>query len=102
MHELERSAYKLEIASDEKISHYACDRNQPTEALNQQQQTQLLMTALRSLPLKDRSALAFAYFQDLDLASIARIEGCTANAIKVRLHRAKQQLRQLLEEQYEQ
>ncbi|MCK5831112.1 MAG: sigma-70 family RNA polymerase sigma factor [Methylococcales bacterium] len=98
LHELERSANKLENNDDEIILDYACQRYQPFEKLTQEQQSQALMTMLQTLPLTDRSALALAYFQEFDMASIARIEGCTVSAIKVRIHRAKQKLRLLLEE----
>ena len=98
LNEFERSANKLEVASDEMLQDYVCKRNLPAEELSQKQQVQLLLAALRKLPLIDRSALALAYFQELDQATIADIEGCTVNAIKVRLHRAKQKLRQLLEQ----
>ncbi len=101
LHELERSSSRLEINEDEKILDTACKRNQPFESLTQTQQANNLMTLLKTLPPTDRSALALAYFQELDIASIARIEGCTASAIKVRIHRAKQKLRLLLEQQDE-
>jgi RNA polymerase sigma-70 factor (ECF subfamily) len=61
------------------------------------QRRERLQRALRVLSVQDRSALALAYFQELDLAAIARIEHCTVAAIKVRLHRAKQRLREQLE-----
>jgi len=38
-----------------------------------------------------------AFIDELDLAAIARIEGCSTGAAKVRLHRARQRLRQILE-----
>lgn len=75
----------------------ACEQPQPAQALSEAQQRARLQQALRALPPDDRSALALAYFKDLDMASIARIEGCTTGAVKVRLHRARQRLRQLLE-----
>lgn len=97
LHELERASNKREVASDESLPDFVCDSMQPADALNQNQQRQHLLAALYALPVTDRSALALAYFQELDLAAIARIEGCSTGAIKVRLHRAKQRLRQLLE-----
>lgn len=98
LHELERASSKREVASDETLLEFVCENKQPFDALNQNQQRQRLINALHTLPVADRSALALAYFQELDLAAIARMEGCTASAIKARLHRAKQRLRQLLEE----
>ncbi len=98
LHELERASRKREVTSDEILPDLVCESNQPSDALNESQQRQRLICALHALPVADRSALALAYFQDLDLSAIARIEGCNSGAIKVRLHRAKQRLRQLLED----
>ena len=47
--------------------------------------------------MADRSALALVYVQELALADVARIEGDSLAAIKTRLHRAKQRLRELLQ-----
>lgn len=97
VNELGRAAGKHERTADEAMPEVACSGAQPAEALADLQRRRSLHQALRSLPLADRSALALAYFRELDLASIARIEGCSMNAIKVRLHRAKARLRHLLE-----
>jgi len=96
LHELKRAANKYEVVNDEASSDAAGGHN-PSDALDHVQTRQALLDALRRLPLEDRSALALAYLQEFDLATVARIEGCRPGAIKVRLHRAKQKLRQLLE-----
>ena len=98
LHELERAYAKHELANDETLAEFAAENLPLSDALNQALLKQRLFQALHSLPVTDRSALALAYYQDLDLDAIARIEGCSSGAIKVRLHRAKQRLRQLLEE----
>jgi RNA polymerase sigma-70 factor, ECF subfamily len=67
------------------------------EALERKQQSQRLYRAIRALPFDDRSALSLAYVQELDMRSIALIENVSESAIKTRLHRAKQKLRELLE-----
>ncbi|MEQ1619760.1 MAG: sigma-70 family RNA polymerase sigma factor [Methylococcales bacterium] len=101
LHELDRASNKREVTSDEALPEFASQDKQPAEVFSQHQQRKRLFNALHNLPVADRSALALAYFQELDLAAIARVEGCSVGAIKVRLHRAKQRLRQLLEEHYE-
>ena len=101
LHELERPIYKLEITDNDILSESECKRSEPVEKLTQLQQREYLMEALQKLPLADRSVLALAYFHELDQSSIANIEGTTISAIKVRLHRAKKKLRQLLEDLYE-
>lgn len=101
LHELSRAAVKHEVATAETLPEIPCDGVEPAHALHRRQLRRRVHAALLDLPLTDRSALALAYFQELDLASIARIEDCTVGAIKLRLHRAKQRLRQLLEEHHE-
>lgn len=98
LHELERAAHQREAGPDEDAPEQACERPQPPEALAQARHRQRLHQALRQLTLADRSALALAYIHDLELAAVARIEGCSLAAIKTRLHRARDKLKQLLEE----
>lgn len=86
------SAETLEIASDAPL---------PDEQLVTQQRQQRLQAALARLSAADRSLLSSSYIDDLDLAAIARIEGCSIGAAKVRLHRARQRLRQILEADHE-
>jgi RNA polymerase sigma-70 factor (ECF subfamily) len=69
----------------------------PDEQLFTQQRKQQLHAALACLSPADRSLLAASYIDELDHAAIARIEGCSIGAAKVRLHRARQRLRQILE-----
>ena len=71
---------------------------QPPEELVIAEQKRRLHAALLKLPLAERSAVALVYVKGLELAAIARIEGCTTGAVKTRVHRAKQKLRQLLEQ----
>lgn len=78
----------LEIASDAPLP------DEQSVALQRQRQ---LHAALANLSAADRSLLSSSYIDELDLAAIARIEGCSIGAAKVRLHRARQRLRQILE-----
>ena len=87
---------KRELTTGDALPDVACDRQQPPEALEQAQRQQRVQLALRQLPAQDRSALAMTYFNELGMAEIARIEGCTIDAIKTRVSRARQRLRQLL------
>ena len=97
INELTRASSLREHAFGEAMPEAASEQGQPAQELMARQVRQQVQQALRALPHDDRSALALAYFEELDMASIARIEGCTVGAIKVRLHRAKQRLRLLLE-----
>jgi RNA polymerase sigma-70 factor (ECF subfamily) len=97
INELTRASSSHEQTFGEDMPEMACEHGQPAQEVMNRQLRLQVQQALRMLPYDDRSALALAYYEELDMASIARIEGCTVGAIKVRLHRAKQRLRQLLE-----
>jgi RNA polymerase sigma-70 factor (ECF subfamily) len=86
------SSETLEIAADAPL---------PDEQLVTLQRQQQLHAALACLSAADRSLLASSYIEELDLAAIASIEGCSMGAAKVRLHRARQRLRQILEAGHE-
>lgn len=75
----------------------AADSPLPEEQLLAQRRQQKLRAALVCLSAADRSLLAASYIDELDLATIARIECCSIGAAKVRLHRARQRLRHILE-----
>lgn len=78
----------LEIASDAPL---------PDEQLVALQRRHRLQAALGRLSAADRSLLSTSYIDELDLVAIANIEGCSVGAAKVRLHRARQRLKQILE-----
>ena len=69
----------------------------PDGLLSRAQEREALRRALGQLPVADRCVLALAYISELDVASIARIEACTAGAVKTRLHRARHRLAEILE-----
>jgi RNA polymerase sigma-70 factor (ECF subfamily) len=68
----------------------------PQEHVALAQRRNRLRAALRQLPAADRSVLALAYVEELAHADIARIEGCSAGAVKVRLHRARRKLAEIM------
>ena len=75
----------------------ACEHAGPETTLAEAQTRRRLQAALRQLPAHDRNVLALAYLKELDLAAVATIEGCSLAAVKVRVHRARQRLRALME-----
>jgi RNA polymerase sigma-70 factor, ECF subfamily len=92
---LAKAQHQHEWATEHPLPEVPCDAPQPPDALHAAQRRAQLQQALRALPLGDRSVLALAYFHELDMSAIARIEGCSVAAAKVRLHRAKTRLREL-------
>jgi len=70
----------------------------PTRASDdaeRQQESQLLQRALMQLPEDKREILVLSRFQELKYDEIARLLGCETNTVKVRVHRALQQLREV-------
>jgi RNA polymerase sigma-70 factor (ECF subfamily) len=93
---LQSAPQQREITGQE-LPDLACPQSGPAQLLERAQQQARLQNALRQLPMKERSALALVYVHELGLADVARIEGDSLPAIKTRLHRAKQRLRELLQ-----
>ncbi len=92
-----QSAPQQREVTGQTLPDLACPQDGPAQVLDRTQQQARLQIALRQLPMKDRSALALVYVHELALADVARIEGDSLPAIKTRLHRAKQRLRDLLQ-----
>jgi RNA polymerase sigma factor (sigma-70 family) len=63
------------------------------DAAQQKQEAQLLQRALKQLPEDKREIMILSRYQELKYAEIARLMGCEVGAVKVRVHRALQQLR---------
>ncbi|HJW55578.1 MAG TPA: sigma-70 family RNA polymerase sigma factor [Burkholderiaceae bacterium] len=82
---------------DAVIPEPASEQPDPAQIMERTRQHSRLHSALRQLPMSDRSALALVYVHELRLADVARIENDSLAAIKTRLHRAKQRLRAILQ-----
>jgi RNA polymerase sigma-70 factor (ECF subfamily) len=65
------------------------------DSAERQQEAQLLQHALMQLPEDKREILILSRFQELKYEEIARLLGCEPGAVKVRVHRALQQLREV-------
>lgn len=102
LHELERASHQREIpvGADEggllDLVAETSPAGDPAQRLDATRRAQQIRAALRELPTPDRSALALAYVHELSLADIARLEDCSVAAVKARLHRARQRLRERL------
>ncbi|MHA7245634.1 RNA polymerase sigma factor [Arthrobacter tecti] len=59
-------------------------------------QQQAVADALLRLREKDREILLLAYWDDLSIAEIAEVLGCSSPAAKVRLHRARTAFAQMM------
>jgi RNA polymerase sigma-70 factor (ECF subfamily) len=71
---------------------------EPAETELQRQETrQLVRRCIDRLPETYRTALVLRDIEDLDTDEVAQLLGISPNAVKVRLHRARQALRTLLD-----
>jgi RNA polymerase sigma-70 factor (ECF subfamily) len=66
-----------------------------SDSAQQQQEAATLQRALMHLPEDKRELLILSRFQELKYDEIARLLGCEVGAVKVRVHRALQQLREI-------
>lgn len=57
-----------------------------------------IVEGLRTLPRRQREAFSLRIFEDLDVATTARVMGCSEGAVKTHLSRAREALQQQLED----
>jgi RNA polymerase sigma-70 factor, ECF subfamily len=100
LNELTRARSQNEFTAGEDMPDMASETPEPMQALCIKQQHAQLQAALRELNTQDRSVIGLAYVNELSMTEIARIEGGTLEAVKTRLHRAKEKLRKLMEKTY--
>ena len=66
----------------------------PIDSASDRQQLSLLKQALARLPEEKRELLVLSRFQGMKCDEIADVLHCTAGAVRVRMHRALQELRE--------
>lgn len=71
----------------------------PEVLLERSQVRDVVRAAIERLPASYRTVLLLRDIEELDTAEVAEMLGVTANAVKIRLHRARQALRELLDPQ---
>jgi len=72
----------------------------PEEALARREAREAVRRAVDRLPESYRSVLVLRDLEQMSTADAARALGLTENAVKIRLHRARQALRTLLDERF--
>jgi RNA polymerase sigma-70 factor (ECF subfamily) len=69
----------------------------PGTKMARSQEHQQLLEALRQLPVEQQTLLELHYWEDLEIAELARIFDAPAATIRTRLHRARKALRERVE-----
>lgn len=70
----------------------------PSRANDGREAYAMLVTALRALPRRQREAFSLRVLEELDVASTARIMGCSEGSVKTHLSRARDALQKRLED----
>ena len=68
----------------------------PLDELERKERSNIIMKAIDSLPIKQKTAFVLAEIEGLPYAEIAHIEQTTLGTVKSRIHRAKQHLRTVM------
>jgi RNA polymerase sigma-70 factor (ECF subfamily) len=71
------------------------------QALGRADESERVRRAVRRLKLADREVIVLHYFEHADASQAAAILGVSKNAVEVRLHRARQRLKRILESDVE-
>jgi RNA polymerase sigma factor (sigma-70 family) len=100
-------AWIYQIARNARVDHHRKTRPQTeldpemaaplpkTDPAQREQETALLRRALMYLPEEKREILILARFQELKYEEIASLVGCELPTVRVRVHRALQELREI-------
>lgn len=105
----EFSAWMYHLARNVQKDHYRKWKHEPVtvedlaepeaqephahELLEKKQNNELLQRAMEQLPVDKKELLILSRYQDLRYDAIAQILGCSAETVKVRVHRAMKELR---------
>lgn len=93
--ERRRNNLALRIA-EELAAHPAITATNDTATTESTRETETLRLAFDSLADGDRELLALNVWESLEPGEIATVLGCSANAARIRLHRARKRLRDLI------
>lgn len=92
-----RSRHRQPVADDIDDLDLESGTPGPEARLEQRQRDAQLQAALQRLKPADREVVVFKYILGSSYEELARLLGCTADAAKVRSHRARERLKEVLE-----
>jgi len=87
----------VETDDSEFYSQPADLTNNPEQIISQKENLQTIQQAIYSLPLKYREVIVLRHLQDLSYIEIGNILKLPPGTVKVRLYRAREQLRKIIE-----
>lgn len=93
----QRSAWNKRMVLPGDMPTAQSDSDAPEEEAVKTNRRETVMRLLLNLPDHYREVLLLYYYQDLNTVEIAGVTGLPENTVKTRLHRGRQQLKELLE-----
>ncbi|MBS3743238.1 MAG: sigma-70 family RNA polymerase sigma factor [Wenzhouxiangellaceae bacterium] len=94
-----RTRSLLQLVASQKRALGEADHAGPAEEIHSNERVRALRSAIQEMPEPGRSLLILRDIQELDVATVARALGLSANQVKVYTFRARRQLRFRLEEE---
>jgi RNA polymerase sigma-70 factor (ECF subfamily) len=85
------------VPVDELCDVIAGREQTPEQALSSRQTCDAVQLALNALPLEYREVIVLKHIEELEYQEISAILGSSVNALKVRAHRGREMLKQLLQ-----
>lgn len=90
-----RKHWDRDMSLDEEKHERPAGDPSPGMIAEREQEIELLKKALSKLPSDKRDILILSRYQELKYTTIAELLGCSVEAVKVRVHRAVKELRQI-------
>jgi RNA polymerase sigma factor (sigma-70 family) len=97
LYHLLRTRQRKDAKLDFELSSIAQIVSTPGTKLARNQEHQLLVAKMQTLPVEQQMLLELHYWEEMDIAALAEIFESPAATIRTRLHRARNALRDLLE-----
>jgi len=72
----------------------------PEKITEDRELCQIVLGVINTLPDKEREVITLFYYHQLNIEEIAALQGISSGAVKVRLHRARRRLREMISSQY--
>ncbi|MBN1879228.1 sigma-70 family RNA polymerase sigma factor [bacterium] len=93
-----RKADSLDQMNENSSLQLAMDDPDPEQVLARKEQQLLVQKALEDLPEDQRTILILLEYQELSYERVAQIMGCSMGTVKSRMHRARQKVREWMEQ----